>query len=196
MEKFTGHGLLHSRDSRISPRGLHSIEWPSAVIGAGQCATRLRGTSAKFSPWHGRSVAQCIPCNRVACLGLVQRLAFPHQPHAEVQHAGRIGQSCNYVLFDWNVVDIDLAIERFAERNSVVEIFVLRSLGLLPSVKPEFHSLKELKTPQLGECCACHVFSRSKEDGGCEHSLKVFDHAAIMRTILGKAEEIKNLSSA
>ena len=58
------------------------------------------------------------------------------------------------------------------------------------------HAIEELKARQVDDCRALWLLFCAEEDGSREDALKTFNHAAIVRAILGEPEEFKELGRA
>jgi hypothetical protein len=50
--------------------------------------------------------------------------------------------------------------------------------------------IEELKARQVDDCRTRWLLFGAEEDGGREDALKTFNHAAIVRAILGEPEEL------
>ena len=67
---------------------------------------------------------------------------------------------------------------------------------LFGGVEPKVHAIEELKARQVRDCRALWLVFSAEEDGGREDALKTFNHAAIVRAILGQSKELEDLGGA
>ena len=116
----------------------------------------------------------------------VNRPALPHQPYIEIKNSRCVGERRDHFPLDRNTVLVDLAVEGITQRNQIVEVFGEQWLLLIGGVEPELHAIEELKAGQVDDCQALWLLFRAEEDGGREDALKTFNHAAIVRAILGR----------
>src|SRR5262249_16390745 len=118
----------------------------------------------------------------------------PGEPHVEIEIARCVGETFDDFGVDGNRMALDLAPERVAQLDDVLEFFGGQGiLGLTP-VEPQLHAIEVMEArPVKDEVFADLIFG-AEEDGGGKDTLEAVDQPAVVGSGLLEAESLQHLA--
>ena len=91
---------------------------------------------------------------------------------------------------------IDFFVEALAQRNDVAGLVVRWRFRLVATVEPKPHPIKKMKPPAVEDVATHPFFIGTEEHGSRKDALESLDEAAVMDAVLGKLQELKQLSGS
>jgi hypothetical protein len=90
---------------------------------------------------------------------------------------------------------VNFVVERLAEYDSVL-CSVIRGRELVMIVEPKLNPIKKVEAGPIGDVVSTRLIVGAEEDGRGKGSLESLNDPPMMATVLGQAEEVKDLGSA